>query len=412
VTVWISRTAPQVVFGPGAIEAAPDVIARHGNRVLVCTDPFLAATPQFHGLLGQLRCRCESVTLFDQVEPELPVSLLAKVEEIGRAGDVDVVLGYGGGSAIDLAKAAAVVIPLPGDIARFYGEQLIKEDVLPIVAIPTTAGTGSEVTPIAVIGDHRLGLKVGVSSDRIIPVAALVDPNLTLRCPPTVTAYSGADAICHAVEAFTARRFDNDAASLKGKVFIGKNDHSDRLATQAIELLTAALLPAVTMPADVPARTAMSLGSLLAGMAFGNAGTTAAHALQYPLGALTKTPHGLGVGLLLPYSLATVLDERERELATVAGLMGLPLVGGPSEQAQAAVRALRFLMLNAGLPSSLSDLGLTRSDLPGLAEQALGVTRLLHNHATILDRDQILAVYTAAYHGGDPVQELHRAFPT
>jgi len=408
----MSRTAPQVVFGPGVIEAVPDVVARHGKRVLVCTDTFLSATASFQWLLDKLDDCCESVTLFDQAEPELPLSLVAKVEQVGRASHIDVVLGYGGGSVIDLAKVAAVVITLPGDVERFYGEQMIKKEVIPVIAVPTTAGSGSEVTPVAVIGDHRRDLKVAVSSDRIIPVAAVVDPDLIVGCPPTVIAHSGADAICHAVEAFTARRFNGAPAGLVGRVFIGKNDYSDRMSTEAIALLTAALLPAVTAPGEIEALRDMSLGSLLAGMAFANAGTTAAHALQYPLGALTKTSHGLGVGLLLPYALVTAIVAREHELATVASLMGLPPEGDRSKQAQSAVRALRSLMVSAGLPSSLSEIGVQRSDLPGLANRALKVTRLLNNHATTLSRDQILAVYAAAYRGGDPIHELRGAFAT
>ncbi len=404
---WLVRAPREIHFGEGAVRRVPELVVRHGRRVLLCTDAFLASTAEFVRLRNALVEEGAVVEVFDGTEPELPLSCIDKAARVGRDFEANVLVGYGGGSAIDLAKLVALAIAHPGGIHRFYGEQLVRGPVLPVIAVPTTAGTGSEVTAVAVVGDDRRELKVGISSDRLIPACAVVDPLLTIGCPAGVTAYSGADALCHAIEAFTARTFAHQPEALGSRIFIGKNDQSDRLAVRAIGLIAGAFARVVEEPSDAGARSDMAQGSLLAGLAFGNAGTTAAHALQYPLGALTRTPHGLGVGLLLPYTLATVLAVRAEELAAVAVALGVATESDDRDAAaRAAVRAVHQLMATIGIPSSLAEIGVSADQLGRLADQSMTVTRLLGNHAVELDRSAVLGIFEAALHGDNPLTIL------
>ena len=211
----------------------------------------------------------------------------------------DVVLGLGGGSNLDLSKAVALLVRYPAALSTYYGENNVPGPIAPVVAVPTTAGTGSEVSPVAVVADPERAMKVGIASRALIPKWAVVDPALTVSCPASVTAHSGMDALAHAIESFCARvRTDCSPHA----IFVGKNPMSDVLATKAISAIAKFLPRAVAQPSDREARQEMALASLLAGMAFSSAGTAAVHALQYPVGEATHTPHGLGNAVFCPRS--------------------------------------------------------------------------------------------------------------
>jgi len=203
----ILRLAPETLFGRGAIASLAPLAASLGRHALVCTDRNIAAQPGIAAALAALAGTLESCTIFAAVEPDLPVATIARaVAAAAAAGhEIDVVVGLGGGSCLDAAKTTALLLRHSGPLERYYGEGAVPGPVAPIVAVPTTAGTGSEVTPVAVVADPARRLKVGVSSPHLIPRAAICDPELTLSCPPSVTAVSGIDALAHAVEAFTAR---------------------------------------------------------------------------------------------------------------------------------------------------------------------------------------------------------------
>ena len=274
------------------------------KNMLICTDSRFAATASFAEMRTGMEALGLKVHVFDQTEPELPLSSVqACLADIGSV-DVDVVIGIGGGSCLDMAKLAALGKRHGTDLAAFYGENQVPAPVLPLIAVPTTAGTGSEATPVAVLADDGRDMKVGISSRFLIPQVAICDPDLTLTCPPGLTAISGSDAMTHAIEAFTAYRKPYAAGLEQNAVFVGKNRLSDLFATEAIRLIAKALPVAVAEGTNVQARSDMLYGSLLAGLAFGSAGTSAAHAIQYPIGALTHTAHGLGVAALMPYCMA------------------------------------------------------------------------------------------------------------
>ena len=238
--------------------------------------------------------------VWSDTAPELPMSDIDACYDAMEYAGIDVVIGIGGGSCLDLAKAdGAAADPRRPDRPVLRGERRTGP-VLPIIAVPTTGGTGSEVTPVCVLSDSRRELKAGISSPHLIPAVAICDPELTYTCPPSLTASAGADAVSHLVESFTAIQRPATALA-EGRVFIGKNVISDFYGRWGLGLLQRALPAAFENPADRQARSDVMLAANAGGYALGVAGTAAAHALQYPLGALTHTPHGVGVGVLLPY---------------------------------------------------------------------------------------------------------------
>ncbi|MDO8210224.1 iron-containing alcohol dehydrogenase [Conexibacter sp. CPCC 206217] len=384
------RAPREILFGAGAVDALGRVVARLGQRVLVCTDDYLAGAAPGRRTLAALRTAGLDVHMLTTAFPELPKANVEETIALARAYRPDVVVGLGGGSCIDLAKLVALGLSHPGPLDAFYGEKGVPGPVLPLVAVPTTAGTGSEVTPVAVLGDPERELKVGISSRELIPWAAVCDPVLTHGAPPHVTAYAGIDALAHAIEAYcTTRAQSVDAVA--DRIFTGANALTDGFALQAVELLAGGLRGAL---ADEPAgRAATMQGSLAAGLAFGTAGTAAAHALQYPLGARTKTPHGLGVGLLLPFVMRFIMPASETRLAAVATAMGA------GDTPADAIDAVRTLAHDLGLPSSLEAIGVQPEEIAPMARQAVGIDRLIRNSPRPLDAGDAEAILAAALHG-------------
>ena len=370
------RLAARVHFGYGARGQLPEVVAVHGTRVLAVVDPFLERTPLFTGAIDALTAAGLQVRVHSDVTPELPVGTLDGGAAVARELGAEVILAVGGGSTLDAAKLIALLATHDGPLSRYYGENLVPGPVVPVVAAPTTAGTGSEVTPVAVVSDPERELKVGISSPFLVPAAAVVDPELTLGAPATVTAFSGIDALVHAVESYTARPFDLDwSAPLR--VFIGRNALAEPIALEAARRLGPWLAVAVGEPGHRVARREVALGALLGGIAFGSTGTHLCHALQYPLGALTKTPHGLGTGLLLPYALDAIRGEPE--VAERIADLGAALEQLPRDEASAERTIARIVELNRaiGVPATLAEIGVRRDQLPRIADLALQLERLL-----------------------------------
>jgi alcohol dehydrogenase class IV len=282
------------------------------------------------------------------------------------------------------------------NLRSFYGEEQVPGPTAPVIAIPTTAGTGSEVTPVAVLTDPEAVLKVGISSRHLIPTCAVVDPAMTHSCPPSVTGHAGIDALAHAIEAFTAARRQLPAAS--NAVFVGKNSLSDAFALEAIRHIAPNLTAAQR---DEPrARAAVAYGSLCAGLAFATAGTAVAHALQYAIGARTHTPHGLGTGLLLPYAMRFNQPTRLKELAAIGRAMGVCGERCDDERcSRQAIAAVAALAIEVGVPASLATLHVTEDELPELARQALGVSRLIANNPRDLDERALVEILGAAWRG-------------
>ncbi|CND57686.1 iron-containing alcohol dehydrogenase [Mycobacterium tuberculosis] len=393
----VLRSPSQVFFGRGMAEAVGHLAAPFGQRALIVTDPALAATRGFGRILTSLTAAGLVTKVFDAAAPDVPAATVADALAAARAARPDVVVALGGGSSIDLAKVTALQLSHPGPLGAYYGEQQVPGPVTPLIALPTTAGTGSEATPVSVVNDADLGMKVGVSSPYLIPRIAVCDPLLTVDCPPSVTAHAGIDALVHAVESHMAAAHlvtegpETVRLPLE-RVAIGKNPFSDLLALEAIRRIGAHLETAVRDGDDLEARENMLYGSMLAGIAFGNSGVAAAHALQFAIGAATHTPHGLGTGLMLPYVMAYNRPAREESLTSIARALG----GTTPEH---AVTHLQELGRRIGLPGSLAELGLTAADLPELAERAAGVHRLVTNNPRKLDAAACHTILTAALAG-------------
>jgi alcohol dehydrogenase len=387
----VLRSPDEVLFGRGMAAAVGPVAARHGERVLLVTDTGIAATKGFRTVTGALDAAGLNVEAFDEAAVDVPMDVIEQAAARAERFRPDAVVAVGGGSVIDLAKATALLLSHPGPLSRYYGEHEVPGPVVPLIALPTTAGTGSEVTPVAVIADPGLGMKVGVSSPFLIPRVAICDPLLTLEAPDRVTAYAGIDALAHAIEAFMAVERRSAWELPLERVAVGKNALSDALALVAIRAIAPNLERAVSNGGDLDARSEMLYGSLTAGLAFANAGVSAAHALQFAVGAATGTPHGLGTGMMLPYVMAFNRSERQLALDEIAAALGDP--------AADPVTVVHRLGLAIGLPASLAELGIAPEQIRDMAAQAAGIRRLAGNNPRDLDAAACEAILRAAWHG-------------
>ena len=382
----VLRAPSQVLFGTGMAAATGRVAADYGRRVLVITDPVIADTPGFAGVVESLAGL--DVTVFPDAAVDVPGSAVDAALTLGSAAEPDVIVAVGGGSVIDLAKVTALLLAHGAPLSDYYALQSVPGPIVPLIALPTTAGTGSEATPVAVITDPATEMKIGVASPYMIPRHAICDPLLSIGAPPVVTAHSGIDALSHAVESFMAAREKPSPELVLGRPQVGKNLLSDALALTAAGHIFRNLARAVDDGSDLEARTGMLYGALLAGIAFGNSGVSAAHALQFALGAATHTSHGLGTGLLLPYVMEFNRPARPDEIAQLSSLMGGD-----------AVSQVHALGLTIGLPQSLADIGVARHDLRPMAEASVGIKRLVDNNPRPLDVDALEAILDAAWHG-------------
>nr|WP_201762372.1 iron-containing alcohol dehydrogenase [Pseudarthrobacter psychrotolerans] len=321
-TFGVLRLPRSIVVGAQQRFAAANIAADLGQSVLICTDPRLAASEDLEELVSSLETRNLSVRVYGETQAELPTpGIMACVAELqGQA--IDVIIGFGGGSCMDMAKVVSVLLAHGGEPKDYYGEFAVPGPVTPVIALPTTAGTGSEATAVAVVSDPELGMKMGISSPHIIPFAAVCDPELTYTCPPSLTAATGADAFVHLVESFTAVTREPTSTLASERVFVGKNVLADSLALNGIRLVGRSLATAYKDPENTEARADMMLAALYGGITLSNAGTAAAHAIQYPVGSLTHTPHGVGVGLLLPYVIRYNFSAIQPQLTEIAEALG------------------------------------------------------------------------------------------
>ena len=233
----VLRLPREILFGSGQSAAVGKVASRHGSRALVCTDARFATTDAFAAVMDALTSASIDIRIDATVEPDVPYDSVGRSVERARDFGAELVIGIGGGSCLDMAKCAALLLSHGGSLRDYYGEFKVPGPTLPVIAVPTTAGTGSEVTPVAVISDSSRTLKVGISSPYLIPAAAICDPDLTMTCPPGLTAVAGADALTHAIEAYTALERGGDADLPQKHVFVGKSALSDHFALLAIRLL-------------------------------------------------------------------------------------------------------------------------------------------------------------------------------
>lgn len=386
------RAPRELIFGSGQRNALGRIASKLGQRALIVTDARLATDSDFLAMVSQLASAGLSVQVDTSTLPDVPVDSAAASAQAARDFAPDLVIGVGGGSCLDMAKCVAVLLTHGGRPQDYYGEYNVPGPVMPLIAVPTTAGTGSEVTPVAVLSDSERSLKVGISSPYLIPTASICDPDLTATCPPSLTAIAGADALTHAIEAFTAIRREPVPGIAQERVFVGKNSFSDHFALRAIALLWQGLEAACKDGADNAAREKVMMGATLAGLAFGVAGTAAAHAIQYPVGALTHTAHGAGVACLMPYVMQWNAPAIAPELGEIASVIGL-------SRAEEVIPAIAALFARIGIPVTLRELGLAEDRIDWVAEQSCGIARLIQNNPRPLPLPEMRRLVVAAYAG-------------
>lgn len=392
------RQPRTVLFGPGQRRQLPHLVTPLGSTVLICTDERMATTDEFREVRASLEDAGLTVAVFSRVQPDLPrADVLELVAEHAGSG-IDVVVGLGGGSCLDMAKVAALVLKHGGDINEYYGENLVPGPGLPVITIPTTGGTGAEVTCISVVFDSDRKMKIGVASEYLEPHAAIVDPELTLTCPPGLTAATGADALSHLIESFTDRSKNPSSHEMAAHLYVGKNVLTDIFCRAGLQLLGSSLERVVADPSDLAARSDTMLASFCAGMSINTAGTAAAHAIQSPIGNLTHTPHGIGVGALLPYVMRFNLPANTAAFAEMAQLFGVARPGASElDNAKAAILRVEELLAALGVPLNLKDLGLQPEQFAEVAASAMLATRLTANNPRELTADAVVKILEFGY---------------
>jgi alcohol dehydrogenase len=397
---WSFHSAGQLVFGRNAVLQLGDIAHRlRLRRVLIVTDKILERAGVAEKVRRPLAEANIAVDMFNGGEPEPSFRAAEACLGQARTFGPDGLLGLGGGSNMDLAKIAAAVLAHGGLPSSYVGDDQIPGPVFPLICVPTTAGTGSEVTAASVLTDQANKIKVGILSNYLRPRAAVVDPLLTVSCPPRLTADSGIDALSHAIEAYTA--VDNESFPLphgERTVYQGRHPLGDCLAEKAISLIGAHLENAVLDGTNLEARDGMALGATLAGLAFSNVGVALIHAMEYPIGGAVHCSHGTGNGLLLPHVMRFHLEVRAAEFARIAELLG-ENISGLSEAAAAerAVVAVDRLRDKIGIPARLRDLGVKKEMLPAFADKAASIRRILRVNPREATPADVLRIYQEAW---------------
>lgn len=385
ISAFTFNTSQRIVFENGSASA----LSRHaapflGDRPFLVTDPGIVALGLQDPCETSLRQAGHALERFTDVTADPPRALVDKAIDAARAHGATSIIGFGGGSSLDVAKLVALIAKSGEDLDEAWGIGNAKGPRLPLILVPTTAGTGSEVTPISIItvGEEE---KRGVVSPLLLPDLAVLDPLLTLGLPAPVTAATGIDAMVHAIESYASKSANN-------------NPLSRTLAVEALRLLGANIERAVHSPGDEGARGAMLLGSMLAGMAFANSPVAAVHALAYPLGGTFHVPHGLSNALVLPHVLEFNNTVAAKTYAEIAPVLFPDLAGIEDEPERAAQFSGHVAALSAklGLQTRLRDLGIGEADVPKLAADAMKQTRLLVNNPRDLTEADALAIYKAA----------------
>ena len=398
-TTWNFNTAGQLVFGRNAVDQIGDRVREMGaRRLLLVTDQTLLEAGLVDRVSAPLRAANVTVEVFAGGSPEPPLHAVNDAIAAARDCGAEVLLGLGGGSNMDIAKAAAVVLTHGGAVKDYAGDQVVPGPVFPLILVPTTSGTGSEVTAAAVLNDTDQGAKFSILSNHLRARFAVVDPLLTVSCPPAVTAASGIDALSHAVEAYTA--VDNEAFPLpagEATIYQGRHPLGDLLAERAIGLIGENLRRAVNDGDDLDAREGMALASTLAGMSFSNSGVAVVHALEYPLNDTVHTPHGVGCGLFLPYVMRFTGPARPQQMARIAELLASGDPVQPDDSAvERAAAAVEKLNADIGIPLRLRDVGISEAQLPAMADKAFTVKRILRVSPRSVAQEDLAAILRAA----------------
>lgn len=391
---WKFSTAGSVYFGRGSLsKLSEEICSRQLDRVIVVTDAIVSKIELVQQSIVELRSQGIDVAVFDGGEAEPSIEVAERATQKARETDTQGVIGIGGGSNMDVAKIVAVLLKHGGKPADYFGFDRVPGSIAPLIAIPTTSGTGSEVSHSAVLTDTVAQIKVSTLSPHLRPSVAIVDSRLTDSCPARVTAHSGIDALVHAVEALTNRPYQQ--VSTPGpKAYEGSYPFTELLACEAIRLVGEYLEKAVNSPENAQARDAMAYAAMLAGMAFSNSGVGLVHALEYPIGAITHCSHGEGNGLLLPFVMEFNMPECQETLSKVASL----LTGKPENSCspEEAIVATRSLQSRIGIRNRLSELGLRAEHIPTVANKAIQIERLMSITARRPNESDLVTLLTKA----------------
>lgn len=399
-TSWNYAGAGQLTFGPGSISQLAGWIQRQQLRkIFIVSDRNLVRLGLVDRVTKVLHSSGVTFQVFEEGQPEPSVALALSAQQAAQQFQPDALIGLGGGSNMDLAKILGILLTHGGAPADYFGFDRVPGPIMPLACLPTTAGTGSEVSHAAVLTDEANQIKVSTLSPYLRPQLALVDPTLTYDCPAKATADSGMDALTHAIEAFTAVDFHALAVPAdQATPYEGKTPMGDLLAEKSIRLIGQHLVKAVREPQNREARDGMALAATLAGLAFSNCAVAVVHALEYPLGAVLHVSHGAGNALLLPFVMRYNLNARPKEFAQIAHWLGVDCRGlSDMEAAQAAIGQVETLKRQLGIPERLRDLGATREQLPGFAEKAFSIKRLMLLNPRSPSLADLLSVLESAY---------------
>ncbi len=358
------QTVRRVVHGVGAIKKLGDEVrSLKGSKVLIVTDKGLAQSP-VPGIVEDALVRADvPVRIFSEVEPDPSPLTVEKSAESAKGFQADLIVGVGGGSSLDVAKATALLCKHPGPLEQYFGINLVPSECLPLILIPTTAGTGSEVTSISVLGDSKTNSKKGIVSDELYAKCVLLDPNLTLSLPPHVTAATGLDAFAHAMESF---------------VNLVATPLTDALNLQAMKMISSAIRKAYTNGSDIEARTKMLYAATIAGIGFSNTQNGIIHAPALAVPTQYHLPHGLLISALAPMGIMFNAISAPEKYALVAQILGSARPDmNLTEQAKSAADGFRSLLHDLNIKEGLAAYGVDRSDLPGIAERAVAAKRLM-----------------------------------
>lgn len=384
-TKIISLRSPHLILaGIGASEKLSSEAKGIGaKRVFLVTDQGVIDSGVAERIQDQLKREGMEVEIFKEVLPDPDIANAEASIERAKKGRFELIIGLGGGSPMDIASITSVMLTNPGTIYDYFGINLLKNPGIPTILIPTTAGTGAEVTPNAILTDTREKLKKAIVSPYILPRIAIVDPLLTISMPPSVTSSSGIDALTHAIESYTS----NNATIL-----------TDLFAKEAMVMIGRSLRTAVANGNNLEARYDMSIGSLYAGISLANAGVTAVHALAYPLGGQFNIPHGIANGLLLPYVMEFNVLGNIPRFAQVSKFLGervehLSLL----DQAYHSAKAVKAIYRDLKIPQSLRELNVPKEAIPEMARAAINVTRLMGNNPRKMVVEDIEKIYEKAF---------------
>lgn len=380
--IYSFQTAKQIIAGKESLKRLKDdikLVSKNINSALIISQPSISDL----GFVGTIKEQLEDQGIYVNINLDiLPEPTVENIEDVFQQTSntkYDVLIGIGGGSVLDTTKIVSVLMTNDKQVRELLGTDMVEKAGVPTVLIPTTSGTGAEVTPNAIVPIPEEELKIGIVSNHLLPALVVLDPLLTVGLPKPITAATGMDAFTHSLESFISNK---------------ANPLSDMFALESIRLIASSIVEAYENGSSVEAREKMLVGSMYGGMALTSAGTAAVHALAYPLGGKFKIPHGVANSMLLPHVMEFNLDACTERLALVAEPMGLAVSGlSAEEKARKVIEKISEWTATLEIPQDLQAYGVVEEDIPSLAVSAAQVTRLLNNNPKKVSTDEMEAIY-------------------